>query len=428
MTAFQPNAFQTGFSTGEPLPLIGKHVLAHVYDSSGAYLRTWDDLAVQPRFVWPLNGGPGPMEIVLPRRWGAAGEPGEPSSLEDLRFGNKVKLYVVDTDTGVNGVLLYQGIIDDYTQTLANEAVSITLIPKTSYFGDRVIYPDDVVFEDTDPNSMAFYFVDNDYLPGVSWNFSVAGGGAVGQTYSETFPANMKLKQAFDIIQNLAGGRWFYRLDPEEVLSFGSFNTREEPHHSLVIGKHVSANVKFRKSRLELYKRVIVTGAAAVPATDTEPARDAVHAFAQVAGYDPTDEPRDLYYASRSITEANTAKRIATSLLEFYSKPSYETEIEVIDNNYSFDAGYNIEAFRPGDTVALRNPENAFAFRLWGDDHTWGDGGIWGGTWLEQVQKPLVIARVDYQFDRAILTLQNRPINVPEAMASLSDRLALVGA
>lgn len=387
-----------------------KTILFKVYTAAGVALRTWPDVAGLPSFRWPINGGPGAMTLRLPRAWGHAGEPGEPGSLEDLYFGNVVKIYVFDSETGTEGALVYQGVIEDYTHDLRGELVSVTLAPVTADLHDQVILAQ--ITYTADPTTMIGLAEADGYLgPTIAPD---PANPLVGQTYAATFGPNEKVSGMLERIQRLAGGRWYWRLEPDGELVFNEY-PKNVAAHVFHIGKEVAADVQLRRSRLDLKQRVIVTGA------------DGVEGIATAAGYDPSTAPRDLHYANQKITDGPTASRIATSLLDFYSEPTYESQCTVIDNTYDPEHGYDIESLRPGDTVSLVNPTNVFAFNVWGDDHTWGDGSTWGGTWREQSQKPLVIAEIEYGFYWARLTLHNRPNSVPEQLANLNDRLLLTG-
>ena len=407
--------------------LLGKTFVVHVYASNGTTLLSLWQPADLPRFVWPIDAGPGSMILKLSRQWAAAGEKGETGSLNDLEFGNVVKVYVVDRESGESGQLLYRGVIDDYEQTLDGQMVSVALLPRSTYWKSRSLI-EDVVFAATDPTAMAQYFVTNNYLPGVTWD---GASPLVGNVFNYTFKQPISLDQVFSLLQTLAGGNWYWRLNIDDSLTFNYWNIHTAPDHTLVIGKHVSRNVKIRKSRLNYYQRIIVTGQVTTTADTPEGGTTETTApftvYVDQPGYDPTVEPRDFRYSNTRINEAAAALAIGGALLEYYNVPFYETTFTVIDNNIDSLNGYDIESLKPGQTVSLVNPDLVFQPRKWGDLHIWGDGGYWGGTRVEQIQRPWAIAQVDYQGDRAILTLRNRPVDVPAQLVDIDNRLQLVG-
>ena len=386
-----------------------KDVIYHVYDPSGTQpIHSWHDITTELSYSWPLNSGPGAARLTLLRHEGQASEPGEPGSTGDLYLGNVVKVYVVDRDTPPEGVLVYQGVIDHYAESLENERVEVTLVSYISLLFDTVLQ--DAITLNMDPTLMAKYFLN--YVPTLRWDES---NPLVGVPFTATFGPNEKLNQVYDRIQKLAGGRWFYRLNPDNSLSFNYWTPRGAPGHSFMIGKELSNKVRFEKSALDFKHRVIVVGAGGL------------RAIAALPDIGSTATPRDLIYSNQKITDANTAARIASSFLEFYSEPTIETQVEIIDDALDPQKGHDLEHLRPGDTISIVNPSGVFAYNIVGDNHIVGDGSVVGGGWHEQVQKPLVISVLHYTPNRVKLTLRNRSSSVPEELVNLSDRLLLVG-
>lgn len=397
-----------------------KEVLAHVYDSDGNYIKTWNDFATPPVFRSVINNGLGAFTFQLPRNWGFAGELGDGGS-DDLTHGNIVKLYVVDRESE-EGVLIYQGSLQHYRMHLTSGLVEdITLISKASLLGDRTVRGP-ISFVDVDPRDMMKYFVDNGYLPGVTWS---AFNPAVGQLYSATFESE-KIGQIFARIVQLAGGRWYYRFDPDNSLIFRDWN-KNEIDHSLIIGKHVAGDVSYVRSSIDIKKRVFVFGQPEQRDDDGVLIQEAVEAVASQPGYDPTIEPRDLFYTNPRISGNDQAARVATALLEFYSEPLIETEFEVVDSNIDIFRGYDIESLAPGHVIRLVNPERSLQRRIWGDGSIWGDGGIWGATWFEQVQEGLVISELEYRFESCWVKLTSLPLRLVEELVQVADRVSLVG-
>lgn len=374
-------------------------------------LKTWHDIADLPSFEWSINGGLKNQTIHLPRNFGTIGEVGDVTRDGDVGLGNRLEQTIYDTQTpSPAGLMLYDGIIDDYTVRLDGSPVSLTILSPDTYFQDGVLVGEDAItFTDTDPTSMAQYFVNN-YMPGITW---LGSNPLVGQLFTETFGADEKLGQIFDKIQKMAGGRWYYTIDASKQFKFNYWDPSSAPTHKLIIGVHVSADVEFNKSRMDYHQRIIVTGAVGIRAVYVQP------------GYAPSIEPRDLKYSNNRITDISTAQRIANALGEYYGEVFYETKIPVIDNTEDATKGYDIESFHPGDTVSLINPDYGYQPRIWGDTHTWGDGGTWGGTEFESAGQSLVIASINYHFTDCILTLRNKGNSVASELVNLGDRLLI---
>lgn len=245
------------------------------------------------------------------------------------------------------------------------------------------------------------------YLPGVTWDGS---NPLVGFPWDISFK-NQRLDTVFETIVHLAGGFWYWRLNPDDSLTFNSWN-RSQADLTFTIGIEVSGSVVYERSNLDRKKRVILYGDTGI--------------LAEVAsiGYDPAVLPMDMFISYPRVAESSLANRIAHSLLEWSDQEAISTEMVVLDNNFDTH-GMDIESLRCGMSVSLLNPLAVLEIPKWGDGSVYADGTIWGGTEQAQVQRPLVIASIDYEFTYARIKLTNRPIAVPEEMYNLSDRLLL---
>ena len=85
-----------------------KRFLYKIYDSAGTFITTWKDVVSDPTFSIPINGSFSEMRVRLARPLYAFGEN------RDVRYGNRLKLYVFDTDSGQGGVCIYSGTIANY--------------------------------------------------------------------------------------------------------------------------------------------------------------------------------------------------------------------------------------------------------------------------------------------------------------------------
>lgn len=384
---------------------VQKDFLVHVYDSRGNPLAAWPDVSDPPTYTWPLNAGPGAVQMKLARTFGNADEPNEPgNSNNSLRLGNQARIYVIDRDA--SQTLVYNASsLEEYEFDLAGEVTAVTLFSLQSLMQDA--YFAGPVTLTMDPTAMMQWFITNGYLPGVTWD---AANPLVGQTYSQTF-MNMNMGQAMETVRSLAGGTWFWRLNRDNSLTFSHWDLTAAPTHKLTIGRHVAQNVVIRKSRVGRKQQVYVYGAPGISNVATAP------------DYNPL-APRTMTIANPRITDFNTAGRIASAYLEFYNRDFYETEFDVIDNNASVHGeGYDIESILPGQTIQLFNPANVFSFPKWGA-FVWGTDS-WGGNYYQQTQQTFVIAEVDYAFTTAHVKLQQKPLSTPNELMRLQDSLLL---
>ena len=111
-----------------------KEYLYKIYDSSGNYLTTWNDVISQPTFEWNINSGLGEMTIRLARLFDSFGEE------NDVNLNNEVRIFCKDIDA-INGTIIYSGYISGYTPVLddKNQYVDITLLGYTSTLEDDLL-------------------------------------------------------------------------------------------------------------------------------------------------------------------------------------------------------------------------------------------------------------------------------------------------
>lgn len=392
-----------------------KTVMFKVFTSAGAFVRVWPDVATLPSFRTVINGGPSAMTLTLPRAWGAAGEVGETGSLNDLRNGNLVEIWVVDGDTDSSGRLIYQGSIREHEMSdPPSDGVKVLLVPRTSQLSEAFIRGP-VTLTDYDPTHLMRYLVDT-WLPGIGWD---TGNPEVGERFGQTFE-KIKVAQAMEIVRRLAGGKWYYRLNADNTLSFNSWSLRTAATHQLN-GAHF-ASVRYVRSAVDVKRRVVVFGAQTVNSAGVVTGR------IEAESIDPhyvigVDEPRDLFHTDPRITDYATGQRVAYSLHEFNREELISTEIDIPDNNYSSGRGYDIESLRVGDTLQLVNPRQVYQVTRYGTA-VYGTN-AYGAAYAGLVQLPLVIAEVDYRYTSAKVKLTTRPAAVPEAMVNQADRLLL---
>lgn len=329
--------------------------------------------------------------------------------VEDLVLGNRVEIYAVDSEAP-EGVLIYKGSIQEYTFNLDSRIVDVILISKTSLEADTFVLGA-VVFTRVDPTDMMKYFVQN-YMPGITW---IGTNPPVGEKYTQTF-TNLKLGQAMEMIQKIAGGTWYWRFNPDDTFTFNHWELLREPVHSLIIDKHVSSLSTIVKSRIDRKRRVIVFGAPGVMASNAGP------------DYNPAILPLDHLVTNSRITDGQTATRLAAAYREFYDRDFVQSTLLVTDNNLPSQEfeGYDLESLKPGDTVRVMNPRAGFAFPKVGD-HIVGDGHIIGGTQFQQAQATLVISKLVYKTLSVDLTLQLAPIAIPDQLVLTNDRLDQLG-
>lgn len=410
------------YDAGTPVPPIHppKMAVCHIYNEAGEYITTWADVASLPVFTRQINSGPSALTIELPRTWGAVGLEGEPATKIDVHNGNLVDIYIVDRESGYNGIKIYSGIIKEHRTLYPDGNVSVVLFPRSHAFKSRWIDENEVLtFTDTDPTNMAKYLVDNGFIPGVTWR---PENPIVGQKFTQTF-SKMNVGQVLEIVQQLAGGKWYYELRPDNTFVFDKWSTDLPATH--VIKPFNASEIQFIYSEIDTYRRVFVYGA---PITDDEGiVIGRIVGSAAKGGYDPTISPSDLVVTDERITDTDTAIRRAFSLLEAHGEEEIDTEISIPDNTIDFPEGYDIESLNCGDTVSILSAEGTYQFYKW-DAFDWDEVAFWDAVEAGLIQLPLVISEIEYGYTGARVKLTSRPVSVVDELVRVQEKQLVEGA
>lgn len=101
-----------------------KRFLYKIYEGDGTFITTWGDVVSEPSFSVEMNGGMSEMSVRLARGVFNFGEN------IDVKYGNRVKLYVFDEESGQNGVCIYSGFISRYEPVIEGrkETIEITVV------------------------------------------------------------------------------------------------------------------------------------------------------------------------------------------------------------------------------------------------------------------------------------------------------------
>lgn len=326
----------------------------------------------------------------------------EAAAPADLVLGNLVEVVVVK-----NGVAtaIYQGHIREYSLDQERGEIRVILVPRTTALQMRFVETDNE--HSGDPLLAAKFYVDNGYIPGVTWNS--ANPASSGANVPPFHLKQMKMVDVLNRTRELCGHDWFYILTPDHKLTFRQFDTSGGVTHKLILGQQATL-APVRVSAIDQRGKVLVFGAGGV-----------LLGQASVAGYDDSVDPSTLAVADSRIEDGATARRIAVALLGSLQYVAYESEVTVADDAFG-EAGYDLESLKPGDAVQLVEPERVWRFHRIGD-HIYGDGHIIGGPWWAQQQRSQIIHEVEYNFDHVLLKVAHRPRPPLRELLAISDRL-----
>lgn len=99
-----------------------KRFLYKVYDNTGVFVTTWNDVITEPSFSAEINGSFSELKVALARSVSSFGEN------KDVKYGNIVKVFVFDGDSGVAGVQIYSGMISSYEPIIDGSSEKIEIV------------------------------------------------------------------------------------------------------------------------------------------------------------------------------------------------------------------------------------------------------------------------------------------------------------
>lgn len=101
-----------------------KRFIYKIYDKNGNYLKTWNDVISEVQFNSTINLGFSELKVRLAREVDSYGEG------VDVKYGNWVRLYVFDDESGQDGVCIYSGFIDSYEPIVdgRQETIEVTIV------------------------------------------------------------------------------------------------------------------------------------------------------------------------------------------------------------------------------------------------------------------------------------------------------------
>ena len=376
---------------------MNKTFLYKIYDSSGNYIKTWDDVISEPNFNWNINSGLGETTIRLARNFDNFGEE------SDVNLNNEVRIFCVDGDSP-NGTRIYSGSITGYMPVLVenNEYVDVIAIGYVSDLENDILKDGSnttVTYSSQDPSNMITNII--------SKKAGKITGGTInltGTTITYSFNTSTHL-QAIKRCRELAPAGWYFYIDANNQLYFKFKSTTAD--HKMVIGKHIS-QVKPEK-RLENVKNVVLFVGNGIFKEYTR--------SGSISSYGRRVE---LIQDKRVTIEA-TADIMADSFLDDNESVEIRTNIRVMDNNINSNLGYDIESIKPGDMVQIKGfgtsyPETEYDISLW-------DGASWDYSISYATGTPMQIKNINYTPNYVDLELTSRLIPVQNRIEDIYRNL-----
>ena len=363
--------------------MIGKKYLYKIYDNSGNYLTTWQDVSA-PSFSYKINSSYSDLTISLARNFYDFGEGG------DVAIGNQLKLYVSDVESPT-GKLIYNGELSKYHLIMEEiEKVEVTFIGYVAQLSKRIVIngagETTINYATSDPSAVIRNVI-----------------SLIGDKVTANSVDNTGLSVSWDCIQNtaleainrmteIAPANWYWFVDSDNDLNFKQF-TNVNPL-KLYIGKHIN-KLEVTKSGETLYNTYFFLGGGSPQMYRKYSRTASVTTYGQ----------KDIREQDERVTVTGTADNRATSFLDTKAVLQMEVTCTVIDSNVDSKNGVDIDSLEPGQSVQVLHPDYSSSASKWGS-MVWGTDS-WGYSITKALGQPLRLEEINYFGTGATLKLGN---------------------
>lgn len=434
---------------------INKQQIVKCYDSAGNFIDIIRDAPLL-NCKENINAAADTVKFTLPRSIDAFDGAGQPGSRNTIVAGNVIQWWLYGAGLPVAGLLKYQGIIDEIAPKLdesGGESIEVTVTPFSQVLGDHGVGTTAVNFGTAgssstyiDTASIFHAFFTGAYIDrsgatvtvtdpvtsqpyGYPYAMDPASLTSTGQLVQFVFK-NQKLTSVTNNLLALSTVSYFFRMNQAKTVLFGKIPT--DPTHTLLLGQHISS-IDYSVSNAPRKNVIVVQGAGSIKATAT--------------GTSAATIGERVYYKSDDrIADQNTANLMASGLLSILDREQVRAKVKVPDYRGSAitGKGYDIEAFRVGDTVKIVDARakassvvgmgDQWGAMVWGTGKWGAPGGqsIWGAfnwngsTWSASVgtifNVVVPIVSIDYKYYYVELELGFRAPTLSRALFDLELR------
>lgn len=396
------------------------------------------------------------VSLTLPRAIDAFDGAGQPGSMNTIVKGNILQWWLYGAGLPANGLLKFNGKIDEISPTLEEsgaEYVEVTVTPFSQILGDHGVGTTPVVFG-TAGNSATYvdtavvlsaFFTGSYYdrtgtlisvldpvtgLPyGDPYTMDPASLVSTGQFIQFPFQSQKLISVVTNILA-LSTNAYFLRMNQDKTALFGAIPS--DPTHTLLLGQNISS-ISYSMSDIPRKNVIIIQGAGSVKATATGSSVETIG-------------ERVYLKSDNRITDNTTAQLMANGILSILDRETVRAKIKVPDYRGSAQSGlgYDIEAFKVGQTVKIvdaRAPSTSTAgvgakwgSAIWGTSKWGNPAGVtiwgafnWGGSnWSASVgsifNQVVTIVSIDYKYHYVELELGARQPSLSRALFDLEIR------
>lgn len=405
--------------------------IVKVYDPFGNYLGIWKDAPHLTGLKSTVNACDSQVKMMLPRKidsYDGAGQGTLNSKLPSTQWGqfkwgqgiwgqsgtltntlvqeNNVKVYLYGPGLPTTGLLKFNGFIDTIEPTVSergDESVIVTLTPYSAALADHG-YAGTLTLNFVDIMALFnYWFTTGDPtvgLGGVTYanplTLDPSNPPYSGQIVSYTIQ-NQTIKSVLDTVMLMLGSGWYWRPNPDNTVTLGRIATTAQ--HTLLLGQHISS-LSYSVDNNQRKNVISFVGATGIKAT-------AVGASA-APPYQGGIGERIKFVQDSRIKDQTTANLLVQSMLTLYDQPLIRTKCRVPDyrGDTKSSLGADIESFKVGDTVIIKNAAGTTYPTVWGQ-FKWGQSAWGAGAGPFNTIAPIVSITYGYHYvDLEIGTFQ----------------------
>lgn len=398
-----------------------KSAFYKIYDEDGVYVTSWNkDVVSVPQFTWSINGTIGEQVITLAREAPDFGE------TDDVAMFNEVQTWVQDGDSP-NGIRIHHGFISSYDIEISADGkqnIKVHVVPYT-------VEAEKIVAKDSGANTTLTY---SSYEPAQilrdlisKMNMTLTYNSTSIEDTSTTVSYVYKYVSFYEAMRKvveLCPAYWYWYLDANDLVHLHDTDF-DTINHTLFVGQQIQSIV-YSKTIENMYNIVYFLGGG-------DPAL-----YKKYENTGSSSEYGDLEYRMQDtrVTTAATAQTMAEKFLNERDHFEQEVKVVVLDNNAS-DAsifgtkGYDLESLKPGDVVNVRHAQVETNETLWYNDTGLLGNMVWDVSFWDfdirfSLGVPMQIQAINYQFDKAEVTLSTRLPDVPKRIEDIERNLVIL--
>ena len=383
-----------------------KRYLYKLYESDGTFITTLTDVVNDPVFTIELNGGFREFIVQLARNESNYSEG------TDIVYGNQLKIYAFDGDTGYDGVLIYSGVLTRYVPSIVGnqETLAVTFL---SYWWELAHF----MLEDTGATEKTYTAQDPEAILQDALDKFTAAGGKLDYDGASTDPCGTSVTYKFNTamyneviakVLDLSPYDWYIRLGADDLIYFKQKSSTAD--HVLTLGRDIMEYEPEKRTE-NIVNTIYFVGGGGPPKLYKK-----YVASGSVTAYGT----RAIKYIDEHVTATGTSDKIKDRILNSLSEPEIRVVAKIMDNNGTArDAslGYDIESLMVGETVQIQNATSK-AENLW-DEIIW-DTDSWDYDITNAAGNILQIVRVQYFPDFAIIELSNKQPDIVQRIEEIN--------